>query len=122
MPASGPHSALSTQHSAQTPGGDVFDIVSKRKWFFLFSGLIMVPGIVFLLLGGLKLGIDFTGGTIWELKFTHPIESLDVRSALDASGYAGSSVQLAEGNTVLIRGRELKEGSDENSQLAGVLR
>jgi preprotein translocase subunit SecF len=100
----------------------VFDIVSKRKWFFLFSGLVMVPGIVFLLLGGLKLGIDFTGGTIWELKFDHPVESLAIRSVLDANGYTGTSVQIAEGNSALIRGRELKEGSDEKAQLAAALR
>jgi len=99
----------------------VFDIVSKRKWFFLFSAVVMVPGIVFLLLGGLKLGIDFTGGTIWELKFDAPVQALDVRSVLTQNDYDGASVQLAEGNTVLIRGRELKEGSDEKTRLATAL-
>lgn len=100
----------------------MYDIVGKRKWFFLASALIMVPGIVFLLLGGLKLGIDFTGGTIWELQFNAPVESLAVRSVLDQNGYTGSSVQLAEGNTVLIRGSELKEGSEEKTRLAAALR
>ncbi len=100
----------------------MFDIVNKRKWFFLFSGLIMVPGIVFLLLGGLKLGIDFTGGTIWEMQFNAPVESLAVRAVLEENDYEGASVQLAEGNTVLIRGRELKEGSDEKERLATALR
>lgn len=100
----------------------MIDIVGRRKWYFIFSAVIMVPGIVFLLLGGLKLGIDFTGGTIWELKFNAPVESLGVRGVLDEIGYDGASVQLAEGNTVLIRGRELKEGSDEKDRLATALR
>ena len=64
----------------------MIDIVGKRKWFFIFSGLLMVPGLVFLLLGGLKLGIDFTGGTIWELQFTRPTASLDVKAVLAANG------------------------------------
>ncbi len=100
----------------------MFDIVSNRKWYFLVSVLLMIPGIVFLLLGGLKPGIDFTGGTIWELKFNTPVESLAVRAVLDQNGYDGAAVQLAEGNTVLIRGRELKEGSDEKERLAAALR
>jgi preprotein translocase subunit SecF len=100
----------------------VFDIVGKRKWFFLFSALIMVPGLVFLLLGGLKLGIDFTGGTIWELRFNAPVESLAVRQVLVENGYEGASVQLAQDNAVLIRGPELKEGSEEKERLANALR
>jgi len=66
----------------------VFDIVGKRKWFFLFSALIIVPGLVFLLLGGLRLGIDFTGGTIWELQFKQPITPLEVKDILAANGHA----------------------------------
>ena len=41
----------------------MYDIVGKRNWFFLFSALITIPGIVFILLGGLKPSVDFTGGT-----------------------------------------------------------
>jgi preprotein translocase subunit SecF len=100
----------------------MIEIVRHRKWYFIFSAVIMVPGIIFMLLGGLRLGIDFTGGTIWELQFRAPVESLAVRSVLDENGYDGATVQLAEGNAVLIRGRELKEGSDEKERLGTALR
>jgi len=100
----------------------VINIVGNRKWFFLASVLIVIPGFVFLLLGGLKLGIDFTGGTIWELQFKQPVDSLAIRSVLQESGYDGSSVQIAEGTTALIRGPELKEGSEQKSQLTTALR
>jgi preprotein translocase subunit SecF len=100
----------------------VFDIVGKRKWFFLFSALIIVPGLVFLLLGGLRLGIDFTGGTIWELQFKQPITPLEVKDILAANGHADAQVQTAEGNTALVRTHELKEGSPEKAQLADALR
>ena len=54
----------------------MFDIIGKRRWFYLFSLLIMIPGIIFILLtpltggkAGLKFSIDFTGGTVWEVHF-----------------------------------------------------
>ena len=100
----------------------MLDIVSKRKWFFIFSTLIIVPGVVFLALGGLRLGIDFTGGTIWELQFKQPVQSLEVKSVLAASGYPEAQVQIAEGSTALIRTRELKEGSTEKARLSQALR
>jgi preprotein translocase subunit SecF len=99
----------------------LIDLVSKRKWFFLFSAVIMVPGIVFLLLGGLRLGIDFSGGTIWELQFKRAITGTEVHDLLAANGLE-STVQIAEGNTALIRTRELKAGSEEETRLNAALR
>ena len=99
----------------------MIDIVGRRKWFFIFSAAIMVPGIIFLLLGGLKLGIDFTGGTIWELQFKQQAAALEVKALLAENGLE-AQVQTAEGNAILIRTRELQEGSAEKTRLAGVLR
>ena len=39
------------------------NIISKRRWFFALSGLVLVPGLVALVLFGLKISIDFTGGS-----------------------------------------------------------
>ncbi len=54
----------------------MFDIVGKRRWFFAFSLLITIPGLIFILLtpfsggkAGLKFSIDYTGGTVWSIKF-----------------------------------------------------
>jgi preprotein translocase SecF subunit len=54
----------------------VFDIVGKKKWFFAFSLLITIPGLIFILLtpfsggqAGLKFSIDYTGGTTWSIRF-----------------------------------------------------
>ncbi len=40
-----------------------------RKIYFVFSAILIISSITFLLLFGLKLGIDFTGGSILELEF-----------------------------------------------------
>ena len=54
----------------------MFDIIGKRRWYFLFSALITIPGLIFILLtvftnghAGLQFTIDYTGGTKWELAF-----------------------------------------------------
>ena len=41
----------------------------KFKWlYFVLSGLVIVPGLISLVLFGLRPSIDFTGGTLWEIK------------------------------------------------------
>jgi preprotein translocase subunit SecF len=48
----------------------MIDIVGKRYWYFALSLLIIVPGTIFLITSGLRLGVDFTGGT--ELTISIP--------------------------------------------------
>jgi preprotein translocase subunit SecF len=72
----------------------VFDIVGKRRWFFIFSALITIPGLIFILLtpltngaAGLKFSIDYTGGTEWSIRFEDPnVSADDVRLALTEMG------------------------------------
>jgi preprotein translocase SecF subunit len=78
----------------------VFDIIGKKRWFFAFSLLITIPGLIFILLtpitngaAGLKFSIDYTGGTEWSVKFKDPNVSADqVRSELVALGQDDASV------------------------------
>lgn len=46
-----------------------YDIIGKRKIFYIFSGITIALSLVALALWGLKLGIDFTGGSLWEFRF-----------------------------------------------------
>jgi preprotein translocase subunit SecF len=72
----------------------VFDIVGKRRWFFIFSALITIPGLLFILLtpltngqAGLKFSIDYTGGTEWSIRFADASVTADeVREALAEQG------------------------------------
>jgi preprotein translocase subunit SecF len=78
----------------------VFDIVGKRRWFFLISLLITIPGLFFILLTpitngaeGLKFSIDYTGGTEWSIKFKDPnVTPEQVRTELIALGQDDASV------------------------------
>ena len=43
-------------------------VIKRRKWFYILSTIIIIPGVISLMLQGLNLGIDFTGGSITHVK------------------------------------------------------
>jgi preprotein translocase subunit SecF len=79
----------------------------RFKWFyFLISSLVIIPGLVSLLLFGLKPSIDFTGGTLLELKFTKAIEMSkyeEIKSSVKEKGFEISSIQGSGENVILVR-------------------
>ena len=83
-------------------GRSGLNIIGRRKWFYLLSLAIIIPGMVFLAMGGLKRGIDFTGGTQIEVRYSHPVTAGDVDRALTAANFKRSTVQMAEGGAVAI--------------------
>jgi len=83
----------------------MYDIVGKKRWYFLFSALITIPGLIFVLLGGLKPTIDFTGGTTWDVEYaSHPSQQA-VQQALVALGHPEAQVTRSPlgGNLLRIR-------------------
>ena len=86
------------------------DFVGKRLWFFLVSALVIAPGIVFLVIGGgLKPGIDFTGGSTTGLEFAANVQQGDLRSELTSLGYEDAIVQRMDDNAFFVRTKELQE-------------
>jgi preprotein translocase subunit SecF len=72
-----------------------FDFVGRRKWWFVLSLLFILPGLISIALQGFNLGIDFTGGTLLDLKFARPVTVAEVREALKEHHFEGSTIQLA---------------------------
>ncbi|HEX6140385.1 MAG TPA: protein translocase subunit SecF [Candidatus Limnocylindria bacterium] len=81
----------------------MFDIVGKRNWYFLFSALITIPGIIFILLGGLKPSVDFTGGTVWQVRYASDPSVEEVRGALAELGHPEAVVRLLGDGYMEIR-------------------
>lgn len=92
-----------------------FDIIGKRYWWFLLSALLVLPGLISMAVQGFNLGIDFTGGTMLDLKFAQPVNVTQVRDTLKDYHLEHSTIQLAlAGNDdksqyVLIRTKVLDE-------------
>ncbi len=85
----------------------MIDIVNKRKWFFLISILLLIPGIISMIVFGFKLGIDFSSGTVMTLSFNPPVEQAMLRDELIKLGHPEASIQKTSGGDFLIRIREI---------------
>ncbi len=59
------------------------NILGKRYIFFLFSLLLIVPGLVIIALDGLPLSIDFKGGSLVELGFAYGKSTSEFRNISD---------------------------------------
>lgn len=81
----------------------LFRFVEKKWWYFLVSGLIIVPGTIFLLLGGLKPGIEFRGGSLLDARFTAAPATGEVHDVFGRLGHDEAIIQRAEGERVQIR-------------------
>ncbi|MBI1821903.1 MAG: protein translocase subunit SecF [Nitrospirae bacterium] len=83
------------------------DFIGKRKFAFLFSGLMVLLGIIALVaigFGKANMGIDFSGGTAVQLKFEKPIKIEDSRQILEKNDLKDAELQeFSEGNKLLIR-------------------
>lgn len=104
-------------------------IIARKRWFFLLSLLLTIPGLAFIaatpLTGGdvgLKFSVEFTGGTVWEFKLEEPSEPAFIRDAVAAVGHPEAQVTRGEGGFLLLRTSplDLQSGSDPDpSQPAG---
>jgi preprotein translocase subunit SecF len=76
-------------------GETAYDFVGRWKLWFVISGTVIVLGIVSVAIQGLNLGIDFKGGTAWEVPVKRDLVE-EARSALDGTGIGEAKIQLAE--------------------------
>jgi preprotein translocase subunit SecF len=81
----------------------MFAITSRRGWWYLLSLALLVPGVIALLTGGLKPGIDFTGGSLIQLRFEDAFTQQQVQAVAVDSGYSGATVQLTDDRGALVR-------------------
>jgi preprotein translocase subunit SecF len=81
----------------------MFDIVGKRRWYFLLSALLTIPGLIFIGLGGLKPSVDFTGGTVWQVRYADDPTPAEVREALAELGHPDATVRQVDDGFLEIR-------------------
>ena len=95
----------------------MLDIVGKRGWYFLFSALIIVPGILSMLAppgwlsgnSGLQPGIDFTSGSVFNVTFAASVNEADVRERMTELGHPNALVQRVGADNFFIRTEVLEE-------------
>ena len=94
----------------------MFRLVENRRWYFLLSALIIIPGLVAMIYSTIttglpfKLAIDFTGGSIWELRFDRPVQPGELRAVLEEAGQSDPAVTtLGDVQTLQVRMKPIDE-------------
>ena len=93
-----------------------FDIIGRRKVWYAISSLLIIASLFFMVTRGFNMGIDFTGGTIMDLRFEKAVNINDIRSVLNEYNLSNSTIQLSgesssstEAQNVMIRTVDLEE-------------
>ncbi len=68
----------------------------------IFSAFLLIVSIISLGFQGLKLGIDFTGGTLIEVGYQQTADLQDIRTKLASSNYTGTNVQYFGSDTEVL--------------------
>lgn len=85
-----------------------FDFIGRRAWWFAFSGVVIAVGVVAIAVKGLVFGIEFKGGTLFEVKFGKQITIEEVRSAVRPLGLGDSVIQQGgTSRSIFVRTKEL---------------
>lgn len=69
-------------------------VLEKSKLYFMISLATIIPGIIFLALGGLKPNVEFTGGIEASYKITQDMKTADVVEKLKQAGFGEANVQF----------------------------
>lgn len=92
----------------------MFDFVGNGPRFSLLSLVVIICGLVFLVVLGPPLGIDFTGGTMMTVDFDRPVTLTDLRQEVAELGHPDAVIHSIEGKYgFLIRTRKLEEGEKQ---------
>jgi len=78
------------------------DFINKRKYAMVFSALLLIVSVISLGWQGLKLGIDFTGGTLIEVGYQQTADLKDIRTKLVSANFTGTNVQYFGSDTEVL--------------------
>ncbi len=116
-------SATETSQSTPSWVSGLFDVAGKRRFYYIISAIIIVPGLIAMGVSitqfgsPMKLSIDFTSGSLMELQFDEPVQPGEVRDIFAGFTYEGqtfndTTVTTAEQfgeETILIRSKFLDD-------------
>lgn len=100
----------------------MLDIIGKKYLYFLISLIVIIPGLISLFLYGLKLSIDFTGGTRIDYKFQKTVDTKIINQV--KSEFTQQKIQIASiqpaGKDLIIRTSQIDE--KKNAQILQTLK
>ena len=79
------------------------DFMGKRRFALLFSAIVILASLLLLMVRGLNLGIDFTGGNLVQVEFEKDVSVAEVREALSKNNQGNAVIQAYNAKGVIIR-------------------
>jgi preprotein translocase subunit SecF len=112
------HHAIETYRGHTIPH---FRFIEHRRWWFTISGVVIVLSILGFAVRGLNLSIDFEGGAQISYTWQTAVSVEDVSATLAEHGHPDADVQIANGDTVLIRTDSLTGDAQTSAELLDAL-
>jgi len=104
----------------------MYDIVGRRMIWYALSLLMILPGLVFMGYSYathgtlLPLSIDYTGGTLWEMRFPQNVEPNTVRQIFVDAGYPDTQAFTVEdGQTIQVKLKDL-DATEKTAMVAAI--
>jgi preprotein translocase subunit SecF len=98
-------------------GETAFDFVGRRRWWYALSALVIVAGIASFAARGFNWGIDFKGGTQWEVTAQNPNVN-QVQDAVTRAGLTGATIEILGHNgtkTIQVQADLTKESQTQQA-------
>jgi preprotein translocase subunit SecF len=90
--------------------GTKVDFIRLWRTAVVFSTILIVPALALIAVKGFNYSIEFTGGTLVQVKFAQPVNLADVRSALEAAGLNGvDPTTFGTENEFIMRAQEAED-------------
>jgi preprotein translocase subunit SecF len=81
-----------------------YDFIGRRRWAYAVSAAAMLIALVALGVLGLRYDVDFTGGTLIQVRFAAPVDGASLRAALATTGLGDSVIQaLGDSREYVVR-------------------
>lgn len=83
-----------------------YDFIAYRKWAYGITAALLLIGVVFLVARGINYSIEFTGGTLVQVRAHRAVTSHELRVALDQGGLPGAEIaSFGSDSQYVIRAR-----------------
>jgi preprotein translocase subunit SecF len=92
-------------------------LIEHRRWWFTFSGALIVLSLIGIIFSGFQFSIDFVGGAELNYAVATPVTADQIQTVLDEHGLTGEIQLVSGGDQVSIRTESLTEVSDRDALL-----
>jgi preprotein translocase SecF subunit len=103
----------------------MYKIITHRRWYYRFSALVILPGLIAMIYSLFTIGapfhlsIDFVGGTLWEMRFEQAVAPGDVVEVFADYGIADASAStIGDDRTFVVRSSEISPEQKQTIEAA----